>query len=596
MRNIKTLTQRLEELEKLLNGGAGSGDFGHFGRPGKVGGSADANDPMRTRTKKRGVEKKAGKGLLAVVEKPANKEVTGTEAVKYLTENGKIVVGSSKLNQDMAKAIVEAEQEVEAEYGVSLENVQYGSKGALSKILNRMNFRGVGNRSMGTSVTALENHRTGETTEMQYVGFHGDGWNKGDFGETKADQESRTYQAYIDKGVANPHALYEDGFSSKYDTFHTAFGLKATARHELGHSLMNNVSLNMQGKKSQTVAEHNKAYTAFGVYVKYQLYKAGLYNIKNTRRSNNYGFGWDTKQMSRYGASKANLSEAIAESVSNPNYSKATKVIDKAVKQLAKDSMGKYKDNFNQFLSDVDDLARELNKELYGNKIMVKRAELEKIKNALDTLERKLNGGAGSGDFGHLGRPGMVGGSASKGSKTRTKTQKRETEKTDTQKPSKKSVLSETMPESPYTVMSELKKASDEADKFLEEHKKDADKQQAWLKSIEQADLNLATARRDHTLDRILRSWIDQEGDNISKSKEEQVKREFYKWAGELVGDPSYIRSLPFIKDTRKYDYRKEYRDKPGGIDTIMGGKGMKAYLEEQVKEWTEEVKKRMGA
>lgn len=35
-----SIRKRVEEIEKRLNGGAGSGNFGHAGRPGKIGGSA----------------------------------------------------------------------------------------------------------------------------------------------------------------------------------------------------------------------------------------------------------------------------------------------------------------------------------------------------------------------------------------------------------------------------------------------------------------------------------------------------------------------------------------------------------------------------
>lgn len=36
------------QLGTLCNGGRGSGDFGHYGRPGYVGGGADSGSPIRT--------------------------------------------------------------------------------------------------------------------------------------------------------------------------------------------------------------------------------------------------------------------------------------------------------------------------------------------------------------------------------------------------------------------------------------------------------------------------------------------------------------------------------------------------------------------
>lgn len=40
--NIKKLNNKIEYIQKKINGGEGSGNFGHLGRPGKVGGSAGA--------------------------------------------------------------------------------------------------------------------------------------------------------------------------------------------------------------------------------------------------------------------------------------------------------------------------------------------------------------------------------------------------------------------------------------------------------------------------------------------------------------------------------------------------------------------------
>lgn len=39
--DFEIVKKRIEELEKIVNGGKGSGNFGHSGRPGQVGGSGD---------------------------------------------------------------------------------------------------------------------------------------------------------------------------------------------------------------------------------------------------------------------------------------------------------------------------------------------------------------------------------------------------------------------------------------------------------------------------------------------------------------------------------------------------------------------------
>lgn len=43
----ETIKQKIETLECLLNGGPGSGNFGHAGRPGKIGGSSSTDSAVR---------------------------------------------------------------------------------------------------------------------------------------------------------------------------------------------------------------------------------------------------------------------------------------------------------------------------------------------------------------------------------------------------------------------------------------------------------------------------------------------------------------------------------------------------------------------
>ena len=43
----ETIKRKIETLERLLNGGPGSGNFGHAGRPGRVGGSSSADSAVR---------------------------------------------------------------------------------------------------------------------------------------------------------------------------------------------------------------------------------------------------------------------------------------------------------------------------------------------------------------------------------------------------------------------------------------------------------------------------------------------------------------------------------------------------------------------
>lgn len=74
-------------LVLLFNGGEGSGDFGHYGRPGEVGGSAPSGSPSRTSTPKK--DKKTIKPKSETTKKSTSKTVATLDD-EYLDSTKKV--------------------------------------------------------------------------------------------------------------------------------------------------------------------------------------------------------------------------------------------------------------------------------------------------------------------------------------------------------------------------------------------------------------------------------------------------------------------------------------------------------------------------
>lgn len=83
---LSELNAKLDNLAKVLNGGPGSGNFGHLGRPGEVGGSS-----------------KTGVGTEKHLDLEVFADPKAHSVGKYLDENGKLTPERAKLHKDILR-------------------------------------------------------------------------------------------------------------------------------------------------------------------------------------------------------------------------------------------------------------------------------------------------------------------------------------------------------------------------------------------------------------------------------------------------------------------------------------------------------------
>lgn len=98
-----SLVGKIEILNKLINGGKGSGNFGHDGRPGKVGGSSQSGGFSKGQS----VESEHGgeKGTGKIVRKPTDKDAKiKPSKSEYIRKMSEYVKSRGKTSVDMTKS------------------------------------------------------------------------------------------------------------------------------------------------------------------------------------------------------------------------------------------------------------------------------------------------------------------------------------------------------------------------------------------------------------------------------------------------------------------------------------------------------------
>lgn len=95
-----SLVGKVEILSKLINGGKGSGNFGHGGRPGEVGGSSQSGSSSKGQSveSEHGGEKEDGHKTIVRDAK------TKPSKSKYIREMSEYVKSRGKTSVDMAKS------------------------------------------------------------------------------------------------------------------------------------------------------------------------------------------------------------------------------------------------------------------------------------------------------------------------------------------------------------------------------------------------------------------------------------------------------------------------------------------------------------
>ena len=334
------------ETSKSLNGGPGSGNFGHAGRPGKVGGSAPtgSSSPEVITIIAEGVEKsmdfdtilkrrdlqqrlkkirKIGNFNDEIIEEMRKLHFSEQEIewwrAAILAKDITHIMGRNVRRERQARIKDSPEQKEAIENVISKvsmlgkdatwlrNNCDVEMARAFSREVDRAKEEGIENISLTLNDSKSINGRMGYNASSD---VHNLTIRKGLLRETKETKESRERQGPNGK------------------RFKTSEDIGGTFVHEFGHALEVEFAKSLVGNrviaKKSMVMNEVKRYTSGAIIQQAMrnVEKKGITKDELFRDTSN-------KYMSAYG--KTNNSEAIAESHANPNFSQFTKEINDIV-------------------------------------------------------------------------------------------------------------------------------------------------------------------------------------------------------------------------------------------------------------------------
>lgn len=361
---------------KVKNGGAGSGNFGHVGRPGMVGGS--------------------GKGFSASIQ--GNVRRVGDEIFSSVKERSMKEIqteGQKKALNELASKIGMSES-VRAEYD------KYCSEECAKEISKNVEEM----KKLGIQMNYYSLGRTLDSNQVRLGKFSVYRYSKGE------------NEWGIGRSILYRKDLLEGGESIKRkmvdfgeERYHVGNNLSSAIKHEFGHLIACEAYCRKYGHEPMSQVDYDGFAT--------EIVKSALGNSRDRMLNDK-----SNKSMSKYG--RSDDGESIAESWANPSYSAETrKIHDELLKYLRMENTVKpLKVEVNSLdaieLCSGYPLDKTRIDELCQARVW--RESLNKISNAV-AEERKethslvklapygfCNGGPGSGNFGHSGRPGLVGG------------------------------------------------------------------------------------------------------------------------------------------------------------------------------------------
>ena len=326
---FRQLEERVKILEKALNGGKGSGNFGHVGRPGKVGGS--------------------GKGTVSA---ESSNEKIDEEATRKLQEELERLGDSFRQSPGM-QVLIEKDKTGEV-------------------------------KDSSTEKTGLEKH----IYERK---------------QTKIDRIKEKVGKDIDITADD---LADDPYrDSSYVTFKDEDG------QEYHYDAISE-RVKKIGSGEEMLAPSVKKALAD----KSDLWKKPSWEIKGTeikKKLKEYGINTEGLSVRRR---DAGYSDAwyVDGSGKKTDLRSVERILKDKLESYERDISGEILMGGNTFVF-VTDTDRNYRSSVTTSTKVVKN-NLDLLNEKLDYLEKLLNGGPGSGNFGHAGRPGKVGGSGKSGS------------------------------------------------------------------------------------------------------------------------------------------------------------------------------------
>ena len=296
-------------IKKVQNGGKGSGNFGHSGRPGEVGGSSRAKVKLMP------------------------------SAENYFEEHPEAQKRFDKVVKDFEKI---------------------GLKRGFTFTVNPFDVATESEQNDYFAVFRYSGRTRTDTAE----------------GESLVYVSSKTFEKEGQKGK----------WSKEGNPYTADSTFEGTLRHELGHLFTTQLFLQEYKPKG----ELNKA--------EYNRFNGKLLDESGAKKPFFQGGKWSSYAW-------MNDSETIAEAFSNPDFSEDAKKVYDYVKNYKPKAKTAEKKTYNTV------------EKRYFYPCVGYPANEEVLKQMMEeyTPDRVVNGGKGSGNFGHSGRPGMVGGSSKDG-------------------------------------------------------------------------------------------------------------------------------------------------------------------------------------
>lgn len=349
-------------LVPTLNGGAGSGNFGHAGRPGKVGGSAPSSMGGVVSSAMR--SKRFMKGDIVRATTPDGDTIEGT----YDRVEGKITVHDAYIGFDYeAREAIRGDREVTAAIVIDKDGQEhkvpfYGDyfkmvrnvdapettpeerrtekqQKALDSVFSMVKvspseqkwFKA--NCSEDTAVAldkALKDAKADGVDVSEIALSHN--------GRLKSAQARVTYGttsqlARLDLELSNETVFDGEYFNKKQknqyeEGWHTSPTLEGIVRHELGHTKQAQIIIKASKQKGEWISAGRlqNELRSFSNTIIEQATGKSFYTL-------DYGKG---KDISKYGVIDGKPCEVIAESYSNPDFSSATRKIVAKLDEYAK--------------------------------------------------------------------------------------------------------------------------------------------------------------------------------------------------------------------------------------------------------------------
>lgn len=336
-----------EQTTKELNGGKGSGNFGHAGRPGEIGGSAPQGSVSGSRGSRIGlgdiIEGKDSKGEWhtgSISGFPKNKTTT-VKYKKWDNTEEEITVRVMEITDEQGKVheipmwgpSVKKVRSADTPTESPKERRTKAQKEALDEVFKMINCENptyfYNNMAEHTAVALRD-----ELSKAKEYGIDLSGFTLGKFNGTRTDARviwekfsSRTGNKELQLELSNRLVADGEGFAAKQKAnyeknWHTADDIAGIIRHELGHIRAYQIAIDSGVDIWNHTSSFGRDHFSDWKYesVCRRIIAKAIGNVGYTKST-------DTKKgdISEYGGT--NVKEAVAEAFSNPNFSDFTRKV-----------------------------------------------------------------------------------------------------------------------------------------------------------------------------------------------------------------------------------------------------------------------------